>query len=355
MKILYGVQATGNGHITRARCLSSELARQGARVDYLFSGRPADQLFDMAPFGTYQVREGLTFAIDNGRLDYWRTFRNARLQRFRDDVRQLDTRAYDLVITDFEPVTAWAARLQGTTSIGIGHQYAFAYNVPRDSDSLMASAVLRWFAPARHALGMHWHHFNAPILPPMIHCSMDTDPTLQSEQQVLVYLPFDKSASVLKMLRAHPTHQFHVFCADKAPGQYGNVHVHPFGRETFQQRLAQCASVITGAGFELTSEALHLGKRILVKPTRGQMEQMSNAHALRLLGLAETMNTLDTGKVGDWLQNGRKARVNYPDVAAALARWILAGDWTCRESLLAELWSDVEGLPEELTLALAAH
>ncbi|WP_275451435.1 glycosyltransferase family protein, partial [Photobacterium sanctipauli] len=60
MKILYGVQGTGNGHISRAREMARALASQGAEVDYLFSGRPADQYFDMEGFGDYQTRRGLT-------------------------------------------------------------------------------------------------------------------------------------------------------------------------------------------------------------------------------------------------------------------------------------------------------
>ena len=56
MRILYGVQATGNGHITRARVMAPALRNAGIEVDYLFSGRPADQLFNMEPFGDYQTR-----------------------------------------------------------------------------------------------------------------------------------------------------------------------------------------------------------------------------------------------------------------------------------------------------------
>lgn len=345
MKILYGVQATGNGHITRARSLAPELAHLGAQVDYLFSGRPGDQLFDMAPFGTYQLRHGLTFCVRQGRMDYLRTARQARLQRLRRDIRSLDTRQYDLVLTDFEPVTAWAAKMQGTPSIGLGHQYAFAHRIPRAADSLLARGVLGWFAPARVTLGLHWHHFNAPILPPLIDLAATEGQVAVSPEQVLVYLPFDDSAAVMALLRTQTTHQFHMFCGDVKPGQYGNVHVHPFGRDSFQQRLRQCASVLSGAGFELTSEALQLGKRIMVKPTRGQMEQMSNARALEVLGLGRVLERLEAGQLSDWLQHGQRAQIIYPDVARAIAEWIMAGDWHRREALVTELWSEVEGLP----------
>ncbi|MEX0584788.1 MAG: MJ1255/VC2487 family glycosyltransferase, partial [Natronospirillum sp.] len=286
MRILYGVQATGNGHITRARTMAPELAQLGIQVDYVFTGRPADQLFDMAPFGTYQVRRGLSFCVENGRMNYLKTARQARLRQCIADIKALDTHAYDLVITDFEPITAWAARRQGTPCIGIGHQYAFAHAVPKAGANPLAEAILRWFAPAQLALGSHWHHFDAPILPPLIHteATMGLDPGADPNQ-VLVYLPFENTEQTVRLLRTIEGYQFHLFCADKPPGQYGSVHVHPFGRESFQSRLRQCPSVICNAGFELVSEALHLGKRILVKPIAGQMEQASNALALKRLGL----------------------------------------------------------------------
>ncbi|HFF2915998.1 TPA: glycosyltransferase family protein, partial [Vibrio cholerae] len=42
MKILYGVQGTGNGHIARSRAMCAALKQQQVDVDYLFSGRPVE-------------------------------------------------------------------------------------------------------------------------------------------------------------------------------------------------------------------------------------------------------------------------------------------------------------------------
>ena len=41
MKLFYGVQGTGNGHITRAREMAKALAEAGVEVTYMFSGRAA--------------------------------------------------------------------------------------------------------------------------------------------------------------------------------------------------------------------------------------------------------------------------------------------------------------------------
>ena len=131
MKIFYGVQGTGNGHITRARVMAKELHQVGIEVTFQFTGRPADKYFDMEIFNDYQIRTGLTFNTDNGQVNYLKTARDLKPLTFISDIKSLDLSAYDLIISDFEPVTAWAARLQKKPVLGIGHQYAFNHKIPR--------------------------------------------------------------------------------------------------------------------------------------------------------------------------------------------------------------------------------
>ena len=46
MKILYGIQGTGNGHVTRARVMANAFKQMGVEVDYVFSGRAQQNYFD---------------------------------------------------------------------------------------------------------------------------------------------------------------------------------------------------------------------------------------------------------------------------------------------------------------------
>ncbi len=339
MKILYGVQATGNGHITRARSLAPELKKKGLEVDYLFSGRRKEELFDMEVFGDYRVCKGMTFITADGKVQYLKTFQDASLRQLWKDIRSLDLSQYDLVITDYEPVTAWAAKLQKKPVIGVGHQYAFNFEVPLCSSGVMAEWVMRWFAPAKLSLGVHWHHFNAPILPPIIH----TQPNDLEEdsKSVLVYLPFENSRKVMELLKPFKGWKFRLHCKDVSPGEYGNVEVFPFSRDGFQTNLKECQSVLCNAGFELVSEALHLGKRVLVKPLSGQMEQASNAKALDQLSFAWKMNHLNPETIEKWLSEAEVIQVNYPPVAEAIAEWLLAGTLEDAQTLADQLWSQV--------------
>ena len=168
MRILYGVQATGQGHISRARAMAEALSHYPVEVTWLFSGREREKLFDMGPFGDFLHCRGLTFTTRNGGISHLRTALDNNVPRFLRDVWQLDVADYDLVVTDFEPVTAWAGRLRGINTIGIGHQYAFGGNAPATGDHWLSRLIMRNFAPVKTGLGLHWHDYDPHTLPPIL-------------------------------------------------------------------------------------------------------------------------------------------------------------------------------------------
>lgn len=138
--------------------------------------------------------------------------------------------------------------------------------------------------------------------------------------KVIVYLPFENLQAICAVLRDFPGFEFHIYLPDATARDELNLHLRPISR-AFKQDLLDAAMVMTNSGFELISECLHLGKRILTKPLQGQMEQLSNAAALRELGYARVIRRLDQPSVGAWLAEGSKpVQVRYPDVASALDR-----------------------------------
>lgn len=331
MRLLYGVQATGNGHISRARAMAAEFKLHGASVDFLFSGRAADALFDMECFGNFSWRRGLTFVSHAGKLSYWQSLQQANLKQLWRDQQQLDTRCYDAVLTDFEPVTAWAARRQGTPCIALGHQYAFLQDIPKKDDSLLSRQIFRHFAPAETQLGLHWHHFGSPstIAPPILDLSTEYLRAAQHSDKngrvVLVYLPFEDQQQVRAWLKPLQNYRFDIYAPGLDAGQQGHLQFHPLSHSAFKQHLARADAVLSNAGFELISEALQLQKKIMVKPLRGQMEQASNALALHQLQLAQQTDMLSTETIAAWLQGpSALQQVQYPDVAAALCQQIVS-------------------------------
>ncbi len=340
MKILYGVQGTGNGHISRARKMAAHFRARGADVTWLFSGRERDRLFDMEVFGDFEHRTGLTMSMQAGRLSYRQTVAEAKPLRFLRDVATLDLAPYDLVVTDFEPVTAWAAKLRGKPSIGIGHQYVFAHPVPRNPGNPLANGVLRWFAPATIAIGLHWHHFDCDILPPII----DTRLAPTGERShTLVYLPFEDQAAITALLHRFPEQRFVQYAPSLSDNIRGNVVLRNTSLHGFRSDLVAATGVICNAGFELVSEALHLGLPVLVKPVHGQIEQLSNARALAQLGWGTAVNNLTESILAAWLAERTAVQVRYPDVAAALVDWLLSGEWNSHHALWETLWDCTRG------------
>ncbi|MBY5993197.1 MJ1255/VC2487 family glycosyltransferase [Ferrimonas balearica] len=343
MRILYGVQGTGNGHLTRARVIAPAFARAGVEVDYLFSGRPRDKFFDMEVFGDFQCKRGLSFTTHKGQISLWRTARDNRLGEWWRDVRQLDLSGYDLVLNDFEPVSAWAAKRQGVPCIGISHQNAFNHPVPVTGDQWHNRLIMKYFAPTSVALGCHWHHFGCELLPPFIE---EIAPAPTEADKVLVYLPFEEAADIHALLAPLTGHRFMVYHGSDAPeGLPAHIHWRGFSREGFQQDLASCAGVVCSAGFELVSEALVLGKKLLLKPLQGQFEQLSNALALELLGAAESMKSMDPERVAQWLQSPGIEPIVYPQMGDALVQWLLARRWDDVAGLCEQAWSQAK-LPE---------
>ncbi len=353
MKILYGVQGTGNGHITRARALSKAFQKTDAHVDYLFSGREPDKYFDMEPFPGWQAKTGLTFQHKAGKIDVVETVKRNRVGRFLAEIRDLDLSAYDLVITDFEPTCAWAGKRQKKTVIGVGHQYAFKYPVPMRGDNAATRALIHHFAPADIGLGLHWHHFNQPILPPI--ADIPEGNVAPEANKILVYLGFESTEAVLNLLAPYKNYEFYYYGEFSKPEQRGHIHLRPLSREGFKADLANAEGVVCNAGFELASEAIELGKKLLVKPLKGQMEQLSNAKALEELKLGMTMDTLDSRTLEKWLTEWSARRVHYPAVAEGIVEWLLAGDWTleARDKLISNMWEDV--IFEENVQQLAAN
>lgn len=319
--------------------------RDDVEVTYLFSGRPREHYFDMEIFGNFLCRRGLTFQVRNGRISTFQTMLRNNLLSLLAEVRGLDLSPYDLVITDFEPVTAWAGRLQGKKVLGLGHQYAFQHDVPREGETLFSRFLMRKFAPADDALGLHWDSFGGIIVPPIVDPRLNqlaeqygTDP-----RKTIVYLPFENQREITTLLRQLPDYHFYQYSGDLSDDEIDNVSLRRANHGGFIRDLCSANAVICNAGFELVSESLQLGLEVLVKPLYGQPEQLSNAAALTALGLATRTEDINLESIESWLAGRQPTRsresIGYPDVAGALVNWILDEEPGELPELVARLWA----------------
>ena len=284
MKIFYAVQATGNGHISRAMELLPYLERYG-KVDLFLSG--ANNTLQLDSAVKYRSKGLSLFYTDKGGLDYWKITREFAPLRIMKEVRDLPVEKYDLVLNDFESITSLACAYKKVASVNFGHQASFVSpKVPRpEQKNGMGEWILRNYARATQYIGLHFKQYDDFILPPVIKKEiLQADP--RDKGHITVYLSSYSDATVKKHLQTLTDFQFQVFSKEvRQPLQDGNILFIPVNKHAFNKSLITCKAIITGAGFETPAEALYLGKKLLVIPIRGQYEQDCNGAALQKMGV----------------------------------------------------------------------
>ena len=280
MKILYAVQATGNGHISRAMELMPYLQQYG-EVDVFLSGSNS-HLQPNLPV-KYRSKGVSLFYGNTGGLDYLRMWKEFSVSRTWKEANALPVEKYDVVLNDFESITSLACTIKNVPSIGFGHQASFrSSETPRSNKKdMMGELILKQYATATDYVGLHFKQYAGFIYPPVIKQEI-----LQAQPidkgHITVYLSHYSDEVVLKAL--HDIHgiRFEVFSKKiKQATVFANVTLLPINNEGFTQSLINSHGVITGAGFETPAETLYLGKKLLVLPIRGQYEQLCNAAALK--------------------------------------------------------------------------
>lgn len=124
MNILFAIQGTGNGHLSRAISLLPELKKHG-KVKLLVSG--ANNGLKL-PFPVSYRFHGLGFSFGkSGGIDFARTFTDAKIYRLIKEFESVPVEKFDLVINDFEPLTAWACKSKQVPCIGLSHQSALLH------------------------------------------------------------------------------------------------------------------------------------------------------------------------------------------------------------------------------------
>lgn len=311
MKILYGVQGTGNGHFSRASAITPVLKSVG-EVDILVSGSQ----FDIhLPFKVKYRCPGIGFNFGSqGGIDIPGTLKSQRPFKFTRDVFQLPVEQYDLVISDFEPVTSWACKLKGKHCIGLSHQAAFlSSNTPRpERRSLLSEGVLKNYAPCSQWLGFHFESYDENIFTPVIRdCIREVE--LSEEDHVVVYLPAYGSRQLLSFFEQIKGIRWKIY----VKGRYNVCHhdhisLMPVGHPEWANDVASASGIIMGAGFEGPSEMLYLGKKLMVIPMNGQYEQLCNAEALSRMGIPVIYQLNGAVQaIEDWLSNGRAIQRHY--------------------------------------------
>jgi uncharacterized protein (TIGR00661 family) len=284
MKILYGIQCTGNGHLSRSIKIINRLKAQGHNVDIVLSGKEFNKKI------TYDVKyrfHGFTFYnTPKGGINYLKTAMSFKFFEFLRNINELDVTSYDKVISDFEPVTAWACKMHHKKCYGVSNQYSLLNkNVPKKGKDILGELILKCMAPVDVKIGLHYQKYDSNIFMPIISDEI-LDKKFIDLGHCTVYLPSFCLRNIVNILVNYPDMIFHVFHGDvKNIYKYKNCLIYPIDKKFFVNSFTNCNSIITNAGFQTSSEALYMSKKLMVIPTKGQYEQECNISALNKLGI----------------------------------------------------------------------
>ena len=291
MKIFYAIQATGNGHISRAMELYPYLQKFG-EVDFFMSGSNASLAIDLPV--KYKSPGCSLFYSKCGGLDYWEIAKNVNPIQMYKDAKSLPLKNYDVIINDFESITSLACKLQKVYSVQFGHQASFVSKLtPRpEKKSTMGETILKHYASAPKNIGLHFEKYDSFIVPPIIKNEIQqAEP--KDLKHITVYLPsFDKDC-LEKAFNKLSDQEFHWFLSEvKSKHTVGNITYYPVNQNDFNESMINCHGIITGGGFETPAEALYLRKKILSIPILNHYEQECNAAALKKMAFQWFMRSV---------------------------------------------------------------
>lgn len=334
MKVLYAIQGTGNGHISRAREIVPILMKY-ADVDVLVSGIQADVKLQ---FPIKYKKHGLSFIFGtHGGVSYSKTISSLKPITLLKDIQRFPIHSYDLVINDFEPLTAWACKLRGKPCLGLSHQASFlSAKIPRpNKKNWFAEAILHNYAPVTQKIGFHFKAYDDFIHTPVIRNEVRQLNPVEKDH-FTVYLPAYGDDIMIQELSKVKNVKWEVFSKHTTFSyKRANVFIKPVNNESFLKSLESSSGLLTNGGFEGPAEALFLGKKVMSIPMTNQYEQQCNALALHEVG-GVMVNRIDVNfqqSLTNWVFDTSPVKVDFPDQTEAIIQNILFNNMTSKLDL----------------------
>ncbi len=333
-RIIYGVAGEGFGHSSRSQLIGQRFIDCGH--DVMFVGSQKSLVYLKQYFGE-RVKEifGLSLAYKDGYVDPVETLKKnlMRLPEANKQNDELFKRFFkpfvpDLIVSDFEPFSAWWAFRNKVPFISIDHEHVLTLckleHRGKDWFSRMTASLVTesYYVGAIAYIIVNFFKASlkidsAVLAPPVVRPAV-RELAAGKGEHILLYSTAGKGAERLReMLNGFSGERFYVYGFDES-GEYGNCIFKKRSTEGFLGDLAACRGVIASAGFSLISECLYLKKKMLLLPLAGQYEQIINAHYAENLGLGLSSEKLDGQSLTRFLAEieepfGDDERILWPD------------------------------------------
>ena len=336
MRILYAIQGTGNGHVARAIEIIPYLQKY-AHLDLFISGGNADLII---PYPVKYKSKGISFYYNTrGGINYLSTLRKLKFIAASKEIRELPVENYDLVLNDFEPISAYSCILKKTPIVSFGHQAAFnSIHCPRPiKKSILGELILKRYAPAQNSIGLHFDNYDKNIFTPVIRSDIrNAEP--KDLGHVTVYLPAFGTMELMNFFKKIRAFKFHIFSKHISSSfEIDNLLFSPINLKGFSKSLINCHSIIMSSGFEGPSEALYLGKKLMVIPIKGQYEQECNAEALKKMGVPvfKKLDWETLVHIVNHLNYGNHTKMEYKNLTESIIENQILKNITLSEFLVA--------------------
>lgn len=311
MKILYAIQGTGNGHLSRALEIIPLLKEYG-EVDILISGNQSQVNL---PFEIKYRFHGLSFvASKSGGISFFKSLLNIKFFRLIREIRKLKVGHYNLVISDYEPISAWACVIRNVKCVQLSHQAAVMHKEsPKPAiKHHFGNYILNHYCPSTVKYGFHFENYAETIFSPVIRKQIRELETNDLGHYV-VYLPAYHDEVLYQFLWNFSARWIVFSKYTTTKYTKDNVTFLPVDNDLFLKELATCTGVLTGAGFELPAEAMFLKKKLMVIPMENQFEQQCNAESLKQMGITvlKKLDLINYRAMYNWLKFSQAINVNY--------------------------------------------
>jgi uncharacterized protein (TIGR00661 family) len=315
MKILYAIQGTGNGHLSRAVDIIPELKKYGT-LDLFVSGAQAEIAL---PYPVKFKSKGLSFYFGkSGGINFLKTFQKNSSKEVLKEIKNFPVEKYDIVVNDFEPITAWACKKKEVRIASLSHQAALlSKKTPRPKFvDPFGEWMIKNYAPVKKYIGFHFEEYDKNIFTPVIRSAI-RNAKPKDLGHYTVYLPAYDDKKLVKRLIKISNVKWQIFSKHtKTPYHIENISVFPISGADFVESVVTSSGVVCGAGFETPAEVLHLNKKLLVIPMKSQYEQHCNAAALKKLGVPvlKKLKRKSIKKIERWIEESKPLNLSFPDV-----------------------------------------
>ena len=324
MKILFGVQTEGNGHITQCIATKQYLQSQGIEVTTAFAAKKKRGLskyftdeFDVIEY------DGFDFVFDNdGRVVIWKTivkntFELPRLiVSFIKICSIIQKEKPDVIFNYYEPLVGLTALFfKNIKYVSFGHQYAMNSVIyPRIDgyivQKLFLSIINKITSIRAKIVALSYYEFNDDTMivsPPMLR-SESYSTSDKQEDFVLVYLMNeDMLPQLISQAKKYPDINIH--CFTKLTKQYDelpNLKLFNLDGKLFQEKMKVCKAVVCSGGFETSAEAIYQNKPLLMIPMPNHYEQHANCNDAYLNSYAIYSESIDLSKLPKYQLGNKK-------------------------------------------------